>query len=168
MIHFNKFIGSTPAEREAYMFLALQNLALKGAAIIVGAGTAYALTNTSAAVALGTTSPSLTLPGPGTFAIFANLQVDAAAATLTTQTLSAKLRRTNNTAADLTDAAITALPIGAMTTATQNVGIFALGPIIYSTANTDDTIAMYANLSAAAAAGAVNVSAARIIAVQLF
>lgn len=134
---------------------------------VIAAGTIYTMTNADAAVAFGTTSPSLVLPQAGTYLLLSSAQLEAAGATITTQTANIKLRRTNNTAADITGASKT-IDIPVMTTLTQTLGIFQLGPVVYTTTNTDDAISVYGSLSANTGAGTITVSAAQIVAVQLF
>ena len=43
---------------------------------VYASGTAYSVTNSSAAVDFGTTDPSLTLTLPGTYLLFARVDVD--------------------------------------------------------------------------------------------
>lgn len=133
----------------------------------VGAGTAYALTNSMAAVDLGTTDPTIVIGAAGTWAIFANVQTAYAGATFAgLQTESIKVRRTNNTAADLTDSTRSA-PLSVVTALTEAGPAIVVGPIIYTTANTDDSLSIYATVSAAPGAGAMNVTAATITAIRL-
>lgn len=163
-----EFVGSTTRDRDWLKFNAIQQGLQKNSALsIIGAGTAYSMTNTAAAVDLGTTDPALIITEPGTYLLFANATLEAAAATITTQTAALKLRRTNNTAADVTgsDKAVD-LPV--MTTLTNTIGDFQMGPVLYVTANRDDALAVFASLSAAAGAGNITVSAARIVAIRLF
>jgi hypothetical protein len=132
-----------------------------------GSGSVYALTDTAAAVNLGTDDPTITLGVAGTYLLFASAQLEYAAATITTQTAALKLRRTNNTAADITGSTV-AIDLPVVTTLTHTVGIFQTPPVLYTTTEDDDAITIFANLSAAAGAGAVNVSDANIVAVRLY
>jgi hypothetical protein len=134
--------------------------------VVYGAGTAYNLTDTAAAIDLGTTDPSITLGAAGTYLLFGSAQLEYAAATITTQTAALKLRRTNNTAADISDTPVT-IDLPAATTLTHTVGIFGLPPVLYTTTNANDVISLFGNLSAAAGAGQVTVSDASIVAVRV-
>lgn len=133
---------------------------------VYGAGSVYNLTDTAAAINLGTTDPVITLGAPGTYLILASAQLEYAAATITTQLAALKLRRTNNTAADVADSSVS-IDLPAATTLTHTVGIFALPPVIYTTTNSDDAISVFGNLSAAAGAGQVTVSDASIVAIRI-
>lgn len=122
-----------------------------------GVGTAYNLTNAQAAVDLGTTDPAIVLDAPGTYIVRAAVHIAFNGATITTQTLSPKVRRTNNTAADLSVVPVLDLPV--ITTLTHSYGIIQLPPFRYATPRSDDALAIYAALSAAAGAGQVEVQA---------
>ena len=125
----------------------------------VGTGTTYLLTTTVAAVDFGTTDPAVVLPGPGTYVITGTLQVDAVAATVgTTQNLDLRIRRTNNTPADIDQAIIDLSPLTAQT---LTVGLYNLRAV-YVTANNDDAVTLFAGLSAALAAGTMRVVKANI------
>lgn len=126
-----------------------------------GVGAPQALTNSFAQVL----SISVTLPNTGKYLLFARLLANLAAATITNQTLTAKLRRTNNTAADIVGAVSTfKLPV--VTTTTQTGADMPL-PIVLYTATAGDIIQLFATLSAAAGAGAVNADEAELIAQQI-
>lgn len=130
------------------------------------AGTAYALTATAAKLDFGTTDPSLTLTQAGTYLITAAVTLDYAAATFAAvRTATLKLRRTNNTAADLTNGSI-ALQTEIITTLTYTMER-ATWTILYSTSNTDDVIEIFGSLDVIPSAGALNASAASIVAVRL-
>jgi len=131
-----------------------------------GTGTAYTLTGTSAAVAFGTTSPSIVLGAAGTYLLLARVRVDHVGASYAAnRTITVKLRRTNNTAADLANGSAQ-LQTGILTTVDQTAGnltIFA----IYTTALTDDAVTLYADVSTLPSAGASKVSQAHLVAVRL-
>lgn len=122
-----------------------------------GVGTAYNLTNAQAAVTLGTTSPALVVDEPGVYIVRAAIHLAFNGATITTQTMSPKVRRTNNTAADLSVVPVIDLP--AMTTLTHSYGIVVIPPFRYATPRSDDALAIFGALSAAAGAGNVEVQA---------
>jgi hypothetical protein len=119
-----------------------------------GAGTAYTLTNTAAALVFGTTSPNLTLTESGTYLVFGHVQLAAAGATVVAETATLKLRRTNNTAADVSSSSIL-LDLPVSTTLTHTLGVFALPPVVYVTTNADDVLSIFANVSAALGAGTI-------------
>ena len=130
----------------------------------VGSGTAYTMTAAYAAVDMGTTDPSVTIAATGTYRIYANIQVNFAGATYAAFDQAAfKLRRTNNTAADLTDGERgCSLPI--MTTTTMLGPSVTIGPIEYTTTNTDDVIVIHGDLNATPSAGTITVTKATIFA----
>lgn len=120
-----------------------------------GVGSVYSLTNVAAAVTFGTTSPAITLAEAGTYLLFGHVQLAAAGATIAAETATLKLRRTNNTAADLPSSSVLVDP-PVMTTLTHTLGIYALPPVVYTTTNTDDIVTLFANVSAALSAGTIN------------
>lgn len=135
---------------------------------VYAAGTVYALTNTAALVDFGTTDPSLTIDTAGTYILFGNLQLKYNAATFAAnQTAVGKLRRTNNTAGDVTNATRT-IDLRIITTVTDNAGVIVIPPVIYTTANTNDQIQIFGNVSTAPAAGSVDVVSAEIVAIRLY
>lgn len=132
-----------------------------------GAGTAYSLTGTSALVDLGTTDPTLVLTKPGSYLVFARVTAKYTGATFAAnQTLTVKIRRTNNTAADLTNATTTQT-LGVVTTVTDGIGSISLPPVVYRTFNTNDSISLYGILSATPSAGSVDITEAEIVAVRV-
>lgn len=134
---------------------------------VYAAGTAYSLTNTAAAVDMGTTDPSLTITRSGTWLIFGRARLKYNAATFAAnQTATVKLRRTNNTAADVTGATTTAT-LRIITTITDGAAECVIPPVLYTTSNTDDAIAIFGNLSAAPGAGSVDVTEAEIVAIKV-
>lgn len=118
---------------------------------VLGIGTVYTLTTSAAAVVFGTTSPAIVLPGAGLWKIEASVQLDRAGMTVTNQTASLVLRRTNNTAADLGSTVTIDLPVS--TTLTDTLGIYTLPQFFYSTANAADAITINAAISGALGAG---------------
>jgi hypothetical protein len=146
-------------------------LALQTATIsTVASGTAYTLTASMAAVDFGTTDPVVTLSG-GTsqkWAIFATIQVNYVGATFAAnQTVSAKIRRTNNTAADLTDSTRSDL-LDVVTTLTSVGPSISLGPIYYTPSGTADALQVYATLSATPSAGSMTITGVTITAIPVF
>lgn len=132
-----------------------QTARINTATAAYGAGTAYSLTNTAAAIDFGTTDPSVTIPSTGTYTISGAVNLFYNAATFAgNQSVTLKFRRTNNTAADLTN--------GAMVTTTQVItaltytyGVFRLPDITYA-ATAGDVITIFADVSATPGAGSLD------------
>ena len=122
-----------------------------------GVGTAYVLTNSAAAIDFGTTDPSITLPVVGTYLIMAQVNLAYNAATVVAETATIKVRRTNNTAADLSVIPVLDLPVA--TTLTHTYGIFQIPPFVYTTTTTTDIVTIFANVSAALGAGSIDATA---------
>lgn len=136
-----------------------------------GAGTAYVLTNSAAAINLGTTDPEITLSAAGTYLIFARVRLDYSACEFssTQRTITIKTRRTNNTAADVTGSiAYFKTPVyTGPPTLTSTAGIVALPPVVYTTTNSDDVIAVYGSISSAPSSGNMEVVEADIQAIKI-
>lgn len=129
-------------------------------------GTAYTLTGTSAALDFGTTDPILTINKAGTYLIQGNVGVKYNGATYAgAQTVTFKFRRTNNTAADLSNGS-RAVELPVLTTFTGG-DVMALPPVIY-TATSGDILTVFGILSAVPAAGAVLADSAEIVAIRLY
>lgn len=122
-----------------------------------GAGTAYALTDTAAAINLGTTDPVVVLNVAGTYRINAQVHLAYNGATVAAETATIKVRRTNNTAADLS--AVVVLDLPASTTLTHTYLIAPIPPFYVTTQNTDDSLTIFANVSADLSAGTIDVTA---------
>lgn len=130
------------------------------------AGTAYSLTNAQAAAVFGTTSPSLTLSKAGTYLIIATAKLDNAGATTVADRLATlKLRRTNNTAADLTNGSVS-VQTGIVTTITNTLATITWS-VVYATALTSDIITIFGGMDTVPSAGTLDVSAASLVAVRL-
>lgn len=139
-----------------------------GAALSVyAAGTAASLTNTQALLDFGTTDPSLVLNQPGVWMIFGTAQLKYNAATfVSNQTVTMKLRRTNNTAADVT-AATRTVDLGIVTTFTNSAGVAVIPPVVYTTLNSNDILQLFGAVSVAPSAGSLDVVSAEIVAVKI-
>lgn len=145
----------TAADYSAMLVLLKKQLTTAGA---IGAGTVYSLTNTAAAVVLGTTSPVATLTLAGRWFILAKVLLAYTGATVVTETATLKLRRTNNTATDITGSSIVIdLPVA--TTLTHTYGIIQLPSVVVTTANLDDSITIFGNISATLGAGTIDAGA---------
>ena len=123
--------------------------ALHQALYVYGAGTAYNVTNSSAAVDMGTTDPVRVIDSPGTYEMRCQVVLEYTAPTVsaTPETITVKLRRTNNTAADLTNITTTRklMPNDGTKTFSQEINL----PMAeYITLNSDDSITIFAALSA--------------------
>lgn len=134
---------------------------------VYAAGTAYALTNTAAALDFGTTDPVLTLSAAGTYLITARVRLDYNGATFAANRFTTlKLRRTNNTAADLTNGsalAETVISVGAL----SYTFIDQTWQAVYTTSNADDAITIFGSIDTVPGAGSIDTVAASIIAVRL-
>ncbi len=132
----------------------------------VAAGTAYTMTTSYATLDFGTTDPTVILTSPGTYLVTAWFQSTLVSATTTTQAVSGKVRRTNNTAADVGSEDIEPLPVA---TATSESGPSAtVISFKYTTINGNDVLELQGKLSASLGAGTVTATAARIIAVRQY
>lgn len=130
------------------------------------AGTAYSLTNTSTALTFGTTSPVITLDLPGTYLILARTDCRNNAATFAaSRTITMKLRRTNNTAADLAGGNDTGIT-GVVTTTTSESDSFIM-MALYTTSNTNDSITIFGDVSVVPTAGSLDVVEASVLAIRL-
>jgi hypothetical protein len=170
-------IGATTAAVRATLSSSALNLA-SGVALqynavaamnplsVYASGTVYTLTATSAGVDFGTTDPILTVNAIGTYSIRARVKVALNGATFAAnRTLTLKLRRTNNTAADLTNSTTTwIVPI--VTTITNTLAIIDLPEVLYTTANANDTIQIFADISVLPTAGSISIDEASIVAVR--
>lgn len=133
---------------------------------VYGAGTAYVLTTTYAAIDLGTTDPTRVITTPGTYLIFCRLVIAAAAASIVAETASFKLYRTTPAAGDVANTEMTYdLPV--MTTLTHTIGVVELQPVVYTTANSTDSLSLYGKVSADPT-GDITVTEASIVAVRLY
>lgn len=133
----------------------------------IAAGTAYTLTNSYASITFGTTSPALTLNKVGRWLIMASAQLDYVGATVVAETAGLKLRRTNNTAADVTGGSIVTIDLPVSTTLSHTLGVFHLPIANYTTTHVDDSVAIQATVSAGLGAGTIQVVAAKITAIYL-
>lgn len=130
-------------------------------------GTVYTLTTTSAKVDFGTTDPQITIPAAGTYLILTNLKIEYAGLTTALNSCSFKLRRTNNTATDLTNATTT-FNVPVLTLATGTGGDVDIAAIIYTTSNSNDVIELWGNRSGGLTVGSINVGEASIVAIRIF
>lgn len=126
-------------------------------------GGAGALTSSVAQI-LGA---SVTLTETRSYLLLASFRFDFAVATFpASESLTAKLRRTNNTAGDIANA-IAVSETGIQTAVSQTMGCAPIPPVVYS-ANAGDVIELWAGLSDTPYSGAVNAVEASIVAIPLF
>ncbi len=131
-------------------------------------GTVYALTNSSALVDFGTTDPDIVIDRSGTYLLRGSVQLKYNAATFAAnQTATCKIRRINNTAADLTGATRT-IDLRILTTLTDNAGLILIPETFYNTTNTNDELQIFCTLSASPGAGSVDAVSASITAQRMF
>lgn len=134
---------------------------------VYAAGTPYQLTQTPALLTFGTTSPSLVLGNPGTYLLIARVVLNYNAATFAASRVATlKLRRINNTAADLPNSSITA-NTDIITLITSTMGAFPFAPVIYMTQNNNDNIQIFGDVATVPTAGSLDAAAAEIIAIKL-
>lgn len=134
---------------------------------VYASGTVYSLTGSSALAHFGTGDPTLVLDKAGTWLLIGRGNLKYNGATFAAnQTATLKLRRTNNTAADVPNStSTTALRI--VTTITDSAGEMSLPYAVYTTANTNDSLSLFGVLSATPSAGSVDVTEASILAIRL-
>ncbi len=149
---------------------ARQALGVGGDSLTVyAAGTAYQLTATPAMLNFGTTDPSLTLTFPGVFLILARVRVDHNAATWdAVRTGTIKIRRTNNTAADIGDSPGSFLVPLSVSALTFTATVFTTQPIIYTTTASNDILQLWGSISVVPTAGSLDVVEASICAIRLY
>lgn len=142
-----------------------QDLQILGPLYLAASATSLtsALTAGDAAI---TSGPSLVLTQPGRYILTAIISTDFSGATYAAnQVATMHLQRTNNTPAAVADSSETVmLPV--MTTATLAGPTVTIGPVFYTTSNTDDALSVYALLSATPSVGSVRVTGARIMATR--
>lgn len=134
---------------------------------VVAAGTVYSLTATPTALTFGTTSPAIVLDKAGTYLLIARANLKYNAATFAaTRAVTIKLRRTNNTPADLTGGT-RVLATGVITTLTYTFDDSSLA-VVYTTTNVNDAITLFGDVAVVPTAGSLDAIEANIVAVRLF
>ncbi len=132
-----------------------------------GSGTAHTITGASfAAVIFGTSgAQEITLTTAGTWLILARARVDYVAATFAAvRTVSFKLRRTNNTAGDVTNTPC-AFKTQIITTLTFTAPGANFSPVAYVTANVNDVLQMQVAIDTDPTAGSIQIVEADLVAV---
>lgn len=145
----------------------IQNVSMPGSVTVTGygTGTAYTLTTSSAQIAFGTTSPAVTLATAGTYLIISNVTLDySGLTTLAVTTCNFKIRRTNNTPADLPNTSQN-FNVPIVTLLTQTGGDIDIPAIIY-TATAGDILQLFGNRGALSV-GTMQITSAYIVAVRI-
>lgn len=131
----------------------------------VAAGTAYALTGTAALLNFGTTDPEIIITTPGKYQLFARVRIDYNGATFAAnRTVTIKIRRTNNTAADIVSAAFKTEII---TTQSHTAMVLMLPITIYETDNIDDNLELFGSVSTLPSAGSIDAVEAELVATRI-
>ena len=165
--------GATPLDLDGGIFNTSGEIRSDGTRInynlaTYATGSGYSLTTTPSLLNFGTTDPSVTIDAAGTYLLFSRARIDYNAATFSSsQIVTLKLRRTNNTAADLADA-LTSAKTEVITTLSYTMGTYSLPPVIYTTANTDDVIQLFGSVDGNPDAGSIDAVEADIEAIRLY
>jgi hypothetical protein len=131
---------------------------------VTAAGTAYQLTATSAFLNFGTTDPTVTVTAAGTYLVLARARLDYNGATFAAhRTITLKLRRTNNTPADLVSCAA---GTDIITTLSYPAADLQTPPLIY-TATAGDILQLWGDVSVVPTAGSLDATEATIVLVKL-
>ncbi len=131
------------------------------------AGTAYSLTATPAALIFGTTQPSITITSAGTYLLMAAYNAKYNGATFAAvRTVTLKIRRTNNTAADVANASRVS-STNVITALTYTFDVAPIAPVIYTTTNTDDVLTIFGDVSVVPSAGSLDIIEASIFALRI-
>lgn len=146
----------------------LDSLSINYNLSVYAAGTAYALTATSAALDFGTTDPALVLDKAGTYLLQATANLQYVGATFAAnRTVTLKLRRTNNTAADVANSSVV-LGTNIVTTVNGTLDVVVFPPVIYVTTAITDSITIFGDVSVVPTAGALSATQASIVAIRLY
>lgn len=132
------------------------------------AGTVYSITTTSQKIDFGTTDPVITITNAGTYTITINVQLGYNLATvLTSRNITIKVRRTNNTAADVSpqNASFQVPLIG--TALTGTAGDCDVASFDY-TASAGDVLELWISIDAGISTGSVQVTSASIKANRIY
>ena len=132
----------------------------------IATGSPYVITTTEATVTFGTTDPTLTLARRGTYLITVNHDLFCDDAT-GTGGLGLRLRRLNNTPADLPNSFGGHEYLGGLSNTDGNLPPNLVPQVIYQTNTDGDEIALRAILSSALSSGTIEVRSARITAQRI-
>ena len=161
---YNTYAGATIAIGAAISPTGAQAEPAPDPITVYATGTAYTLTAVDAAVTFGTVSPAIVLTTVGKWRLTARIKIGYVGATFAAvRTITLKLRRTNNTATDVTDTSTTwATEI--ITTLTYTGEVLILPEVTYDTANLDDALTIYAVIDVVPTAGSIQIQEASIFA----
>lgn len=123
------------------------------------------MTTTAALLNISPTPPAMVLTQPGTYLIWGRARFDGVGASLTTQTLTTKLRCANNTIADLSNTQRIFDFVPSITTSGTMAEIV-FPPVMY-TAATGDNIQAWGNLSALPSVGSITCVECDLFALQI-
>lgn len=130
------------------------------------AGTVYTLTANSASLDFGTVDPAITVDAAGTYLIMGSAEIRNNAATFVAdRVVTIRLRRTNNTSADINTISYDS---GVLTTSTGLSAFITIPPTIYTTNNTNDTVTIFGDVSTVPSAGSLDSTRASITAVRVY
>lgn len=130
------------------------------------AGTVYSLTATAALLDFGTTDPSITVTVAGTYMIYWGAYLkDNGATFAANRTVTIKIRRTNNTVADITNASL-AIDTGTITAITGPLAVVAGKPVKYVAA-AGDILQVWGSVSVIPTAGSLDANDAWILIVRI-
>lgn len=159
--------------QEGHLLITTGELQTAGARVnyslaVYASGAAYALTATPALLDFGTTDPSLVLDKAGTYMLSGRVALRYNAATFAAnRTVTLKIRRTNNTAADLANASIT-VQTEVVTTHTGHCATAVLPLIVYPTATTTDILQLFGSMDVVPSAGSLDAFEASLVATRLY
>lgn len=135
---------------------------------IYASGTAYTMTNSSQLLTFGTTSPSITINKAGTYLLIARVRTDNVGVTTgSNHTHEFKLRRTNNTATDISNSSCAYVEQNEASL-TDTAADITLPQIIYTTANTNDILELWGDVTVNPSVGSHQAVEASIIAMRLY
>lgn len=130
-------------------------------------GTAYSLTNTPALLDFGTNDPSIIINEAGVYRLYYNVILQYNAATFAAnQTITIKIRRTNNGAADIANS--TKTTITRIITTVSDHACSISGYVSYSTANNDDILQVWGDVAVVPSAGSLDCVHAQISADRIY
>jgi hypothetical protein len=159
--------GTTVAQAEALVQSKKTKIAEVPVIRTHAAGTGHTITASSIHVSFSTTDPAITITAPGRYIISGRIQIRYAGSTFaTSREVIAKLRRTNNTAADLPQSSTT-IPTGVVTTLTGLLDVVTIPEVVYETTKSDDIIKIFSHVAVLPTAGSLVITEALISAVRI-
>lgn len=131
-----------------------------------GSGVAFSLTTISQLLNIGTAPPSITLPNTLRYAIFGRVRLDWVGATIAVgKIVTVKLRRINNTAADLGLTLGFTLP--AATGLSTTAVVMNLPPWIYTPAQAGDNIELWGAIDTTPSPGDIKAVDTALVAIPI-